>query len=203
MKLRQATIADVASFMHIKNSLPMPCSESKNTHTGGFLLGTTEAGYRFYIENGFCMVAESDKEVVGFGIILPNQLIKASEIWQKRDLAQWYIPIETLENKQLCYFEQLAFLPHHSKPAATLAFSLANKAFLVGHDALFTTTVRKPIANLAAVPFIKAVGGTLIGNINEHYDEIGAINSDIYLIEKEKFYAHTSNLEIIKHLKNS
>ena len=121
MKLRQATVADVASFIRIKNSLPMP-SENKSTHTGGFLLGTTEAGYIFYIENGFCMVAESASEVVGFGIILPDQLIKVSEIWQKRNLAKWYIPIELLENKQLYYFEQLAFLPHYSKAAATLAF---------------------------------------------------------------------------------
>lgn len=59
------------------------------------------------------------------------------------------------------------------------------------YSALFTTTVNKPILNLAAIPFIKAVDGKKVGNIDEVYPVVGQINSDIYLVEAALFYQKT------------
>ena len=54
-------------------------------------------------------------------------------------------------------------------------------------EAVFLTTVNKPVKNKAALPFVFAAGGIYAGNIDEYYDGVGAINSNIYIIDMEKF----------------
>ncbi|GAB2787545.1 hypothetical protein GCM10027275_35430 [Rhabdobacter roseus] len=185
-------------MVRIKEGLPMP-EATESTQQGGFLLGTSEQVYAFFIEQAQSLVAETGNEVVGFGILLPDALVKASEIWQKRNRASWTIPLHELEDKKLCYFEQLAFRPAYRRAAPRLAFALLNEAFQhQGYEAMVTTTVRKPVMNLAAVPFIRAAGGTLVGNIDEYYEGIGAINSDIYLIQKKDFTEATQKLNLAR-----
>jgi hypothetical protein len=92
---------------------------------------------------------------------------------------------------QLCYFEQFAFLPGYKRTAVALAYSLVKRAFDLGNQSLFTTTVHTPIRNLAAIPFIQAANGIFAGNINEYYPLVGHINSDIYIIEAASFYRQT------------
>lgn len=185
--IRKANLADAARFVYIKNHLPMP-TQMEETTSGGFLLGTNMETYEFYIQHALCLVSEKAGEVIGFGIAFPDALVKASELWQKRHLATWYADIlPELEEKSVCYFDQLAFLPNTRKYAVELAYHLIHALFSGGHEMLLATTVRKPVLNMAAVPFIKAVGGTIVGNINEHYEGFGEINSDIYLIRKADY----------------
>ncbi|WP_207504488.1 GNAT family N-acetyltransferase [Telluribacter humicola] len=196
MRIRKARVEDAAQFVRIKEQLPMPAA-SEGTTTGGFLLGTSESTYAFFIEQAHCLVAEAGGEVVGFGILLPDAIVKASEIWQKRDLAAWEIPIAEFEDRKLCYFEQLAFLPAYRRVAPRLAFRLLHEAFHQhGYEAMFTTTVNKPVTNRAAIPFIKAAGGTRVGNIDEYYEGAGAINSDIYLVQKQDFLSAIEHLNL-------
>jgi hypothetical protein len=184
-KLRRAVTEDVSSFMHIKKQLPLNTNDSSST--GGFLLGTSEETYLDFIETSHCLVAESGDKVVGFGIILPDKILRESDVWTRRHSASWTIDLTNYEAQQLCYFEQFAFLKGHKRSAVSLAYNLVNLAFGAGAQTLFTTTVNKPVLNLAAIPFIKAVKGFKAGNINETYPVVGNINSDIYLVDPEMF----------------
>lgn len=185
--LRKAVAADAAAFVNIKNQLPLTMSDG-SISTGGFLLGTNENIYREYIDSSYCLVAETGNEVTGFGIIFPDHVLRSSDIWLRRNSASWFVDLAAYELQNLCYFEQFAFLPGHRRTAIALAYNITRWAFTSGHNTLFTTTVNKPIRNLAAVPFINAAGGIKAGNIDEIYPVVGHINSDIYLLHAADFY---------------
>ena len=164
------------------------------TKTGGFLLGTELSVYQDFIRNSYSLTAENHNQIVGFGIVLPFEVVKQTEIWNKRQFADWYPDPEKRDLTNVCYFEQLAFLKGNRRLALALSYNLINYAFKKGHKALLTTTVNKPIQNLAAVPFIKAVNGKKVGNIDEIYPGTGNINSDIYMIEREAYYSAIRDL---------
>lgn len=185
-RIRIAESRDASSFVAIKDQLPIERSDGSTT-TGGFLLGTDLATYQFYIENAFCLVAECDDEIVGFGIIFSDIMLRNSDVWLRRKQANWFINLSDWEDNKLCYFDQLAFLPGHKKLVILLAYNLVKWVFDLGYETLFTTTVKEPVLNLAAIPFINAVDGILAGNIAEIYPKIGLINSDIYLIEANSY----------------
>lgn len=189
-RIRKALPEDAPALVAIKEQLPMPATDDE-TQSGGFLLGTDEATYRFYIENAFCLVAEVDGSVVGFGILLPDAMLRASDVWQRRQQASWEINLALYENKKLGYVEQLAFLPGHRKLVISLAYNLLCWVFEQGYEVLFTTTVREPVLNLAAVPIILKGGGKKAGSIDEVYPVVGRICSDIYLVEKVWFEQFT------------
>lgn len=192
MEIRKARLEDASAFLEIKNQLPLTRSDGSMT-TGGFLLGTDLATYRQYIEEAHCLVAEVEGQVVGFGIVLDDAFLRQTDIWTRRHEVQWAIPLAEYEARQLCYFEQLAFLPGHRRLVFRLAYNLLKWAFEAGGEYLLTTTVREPILNLAAVPFIEAVQGTKVGEIDEVYPLVGRIRSDIYLFSAEQFFIHTQN----------
>lgn len=186
MRIRKAIPEDAAAFVAVKEQLPLTQSDG-STSKGGFLLGTGEAEYRDYITSSWCMVAERANSVVGFGIILPDAVLRASDVWLRRHTADWRIELPVYERQTLCYFEQFAFIRGHRRAAIALAYHLAKGAFDAGSETLFTTTVRKPVLNLAAVPFVMAAGGSLAGNIDETYPVVGPILSDIYVVHAEAF----------------
>lgn len=185
--IRIAKISDAPEFMKIKDQLSFKRIDGSTT-TGGFLLGTTMEMYHAFIEKDYCLVAEKNNELIGFGILLKDEQVRKSEMWTRRHKAVWTIDIEQFEEKRICYFEQLAFLPGHSRDVFSVAYNLACWAFEEGHDHMFTTTVHKPILNLAAVPYILRSSGSLVGSIDEYYSMIGAITSDIYKIDAVSFY---------------
>jgi hypothetical protein len=187
-KIRISQITDAQAFIDIKNKLPISNSEDETT-TGGFLLGTNIETYRFYIEQAFCLSLVNDEAVLGFGIVLKDAMVKQSELWEKRKLVDWTIDISAIESKKICYFEQLAFLKGNGQYSIAVAYRLLCKAFET-HDVLLTTTVEKPISNLAAVPYILGVGGKKIGSIDEIYPEVGDINSNVFMVTKADFYKY-------------
>jgi hypothetical protein len=186
MKIRKATAADASRFLEIKDQLSFRQVDGTTTK-GGFLLGTDEATYQQYINKDYCLVAELDGLVVGFGIMLRDESVRASDIWLRRKSACWEIDIDTYENARIAYFEQLAFMKGYSRTVMKLAYRLLTTGFDGGHEYMFATTVNKPIVNLAAVPYILKASGRKVGNINEYYPLIGEINSDIYMIERNVF----------------
>lgn len=194
-RIRKAQLSDAEAFIAIKNQLPISMADGTTTK-GGFLLGTDIDTYRNFIENEYCLVAEADTQVVGFGIILKDSSLRESEIWEKRSSADWFINLDVYESQKLGYFEQLAFLKGHRKSVLKLCYNLVKWVFEQGYETLFTTTVNKPILNLAAIPFIKTVDGIQAGNIDEFYPKIGQINSDIYLIEATGFFEKVKNLPL-------
>ncbi len=188
MKIRKATTNDVEDFINVKNQLPFKYTDGR-TSSGGFLLGTDKETYLKYIINDYCLVAENKSGIVGFGIMLRDESVRKSDVWTKRHQATWEIDIAEYESKKICYFEQLAFLKGHSRTVMSLAYNLTCWAFEEGHSYFFTTAVKYPVTNLAAVPYILKASGKKIGNIDEIYPVIGQINSDIYMIGATNFYA--------------
>lgn len=187
MKIRIAKNSDVNEFIRIKSQLSFKRVDGKSTKSG-FLLGTEAETYLEYIENDYCLVLENGTSLIGFGIILKDESVRQSEIWIKRDSADWSIDINEFVSKKICYFEQLAFLKGHSRQVLKIAYNALNWAFEDGHEHMFASTVNFPISNLAAVPYILKASGKKVGNIDEVYPKIGQINSDIYHIEAKKFY---------------
>jgi hypothetical protein len=203
MKFRRAKTEDAACFVRIKEQLPMPIQSEGVSHTGGFLLATSENMYLYFINHAYCLVGEENNRIVGFGILLPDEILKISELWDKRSIVNWQIDIDSYEESKICYFEQLAFLPPFGRMAPILAFTLLHNAFQQeSYDAMFTSTVRRPVANLAPVRLIKAAGGRVIGNINEHYLGAGEINSDVYIVEKPDFNAAMQQLNWARRVRS-
>ena len=190
-KIRVAEVRDAEAFVAIKNQLPITRADGSTT-TGGFLLGTDLETYKTYITQGYCLVAEVNNQVVGFGIMFTDKMLRESDVWQRRHLATWNIALSDYENRNLCYFEQLAFLSGHRRLALALAYNLVKQTFDKGYHTLVATTVKAPVLNLAAIPFIQAAGGLHTGNINEVYPTIGLINSDIYMLDANRFYTHAA-----------
>jgi len=184
--IRRSILEDAADFIKIKERLPLNI-ENDHTNQGGFLLGTDIETYKFYISHGICLTAIAD-ETIGFGIMLPNELVKQSELWEKRKSVNWSVDLETLEKSNISYLEQMAFLKGYRKLTLILAYNLLHAAFENGAEFVLTTTVKRPVINKAAIPLILAAGGRKVGNIDEVYPQIGDINSDIYLMDKDAFY---------------
>jgi hypothetical protein len=201
-KIRKSTVKDAQDFVQIKTKLPIP-KNKESAKQGGFLLGTDINTYKFYIENGNCLSAIFNNEIVGFGIILPNQLVIKNDLWEKRKQVNWSINFEEIENSNVSYLEQLAFLRGHRKLSLILSYNLVKSVFDNGSDYILTTTVKEPIMNVAAIPYISAIGGYRIGNIDEDYPSVGRINSNIYLIEKEIFYKKIKELSFYDFLKSN
>lgn len=200
--LRQAKVIDAEQFLNVKNSLPMPSALSE-TARGGFLLGTNVETYQFYIENGYVNILEEKGEIVGFAIVLPDILLRNSELWQRKDEIIWdNFDAEQFEGKQICYFEQLAVLPKSKYRfwGVSLAYLTLSQAF-ESHQAMFTTIVKEPIFNQASIPFLENVGGKCVGEVNEVYPEVGKLISKIYFVERESFRKKTTKHRLIGKVK--
>jgi ribosomal protein S18 acetylase RimI-like enzyme len=207
LKIRRARTGDEYGLHRIKRSLPMPRA-AKETAEGGFLLGTTIETYRFFIENAFVDVLENENETVGFAVVLPDELLRISEIWQRKDEIKWESGKATrLLDKPLCYFEQLAVLPdkNYRFYGVALALAAARQAFQK-HEAMFATTVVEPVCNRASIPFLESVGGMRVGIIDEFYPEFGNLVSAVHLLEREIFVAnlaeHPLKTRIFQQIRN-
>lgn len=200
-EIRKARLEDAEAFIAIKRQLPMKPSDGTTTK-GGFLLGTDVETYRRFIQNDYCLVAEGAEGVIGFGIIVTNDHVRQSDIWMRRKQAKWTIDIDAYEDRKVCYFEQLAFLHGHGREVLKLCYNLVAWAFDDGHEHLFTATVKEPILNLAAVPYILKGSGGWVGNIDESYPGIGKLNSDIYMIDAARFYSEVPQQTIYPYLRS-
>lgn len=165
--------------------------EAGTTTSGGFLLGTDPETYALYLSVGESLVAEADGKVVGFGLVFGDDLLRASPIWQRRDEAEWTMDIAPFLDRPLAYFEQLAFIKGYARQALAVCYHLARRSFDRGTVAMITTTVREPVRNLAAVPYILEIGGVHAGTLRESYPEVGHIVSDIHLMTAAAFYERT------------
>lgn len=192
IKLRPARKGDEADFYRIKKSLPMPLVNE--TARGGFLLGTNVETYRFFIENALVNVLEKEDKIVGFAVVLPDDLLRGSDLWKRKDEIEWEMdePRDLIE-KKLCYFEQLAVLPGVERRFYGVALALVTlrEAFET-HEAMFATIVLEPVFNRASIAFLESVGGKRVGATKEFYPEFGDLVSAIYSLERETFSEYLS-----------
>lgn len=185
MTIRLATAADLDAIVAIKQRLsfvgraPNGCSIR-----GGFLLGCDREGYLQRLQAGrvWVLTDASDRELSGFAISLYPSALQASPLWSLGQQVQW-ADAEPFDVHAVSYFDQLAVLPEAGHRAAV---RLAHRAFvdLLPHsEHVLATTVSAPVKNLAAVPLIERVGGVRVGQLAETYPEVGALTSDLWLID--------------------
>jgi hypothetical protein len=193
VRIRPAQEADAPGLLAIKNAIRLSVNggESSAGQQGGFLLGTTLEEYLGFIRHDLVLVAEAGppSQVVGFAIILPHASLAQSVLMQRASQVQWEGAFETrFSARRFAFFEQLGMLPPHRYRAyaSYLALAITWQA-LQDHEALFTTVLRYPVVNTAALSFIQVVGFEKVGHVDESYPEYGRIKSDVYCLERPVF----------------
>ncbi len=185
-KIRIARTEDAEQILEVKSQLHSDLTP-ETAAAGGFLLETDIDTCRQHIANDYCLVAENRGRIIGFGLVMKDQTVKNSEIWRHRNQVDWEIDLKISRDSKFCYFDQLGFLPSHSREAMKLAYFIVSMAFEKGHNYLIATTVREPIDNRAARPFIFEGTGARAGSVSREYPEIGMVKSDVYIIEAANF----------------
>jgi ribosomal protein S18 acetylase RimI-like enzyme len=193
-RLRRATLDDLGALLTIKRALPMPSGpETTETRKGGFLLGSDEAHYAQLLRVARVWLLVLDDEVGGFSVTLDDAVLRASPLWARRDAIEWSADFgqTTSPERRVAYFDQLAVLPHLRSRywgAALGLRALAEQIEEVGHELVLTTTVIAPINNRAAVPYLERIGARRVGQVDEHYPEVGQVVSAIYMVEAPRYH---------------
>ncbi len=193
VRVRPAQQADAPRLLAIKNSIRLTTDGGENFtgQQGGFLLGTSLEEYQGFIQHDLVLVAEAapPPQVVGFAIVLPYESLAGSVLMQRASQVQWEGVFETrFSARRFAFFEQLGMLSQHRYRvyASYLALAITCQA-LQDHEALFTTVLRFPVVNTAALSFIQVVGFEYVGHVDESYPEYGRIKSDVYCLERPAF----------------
>lgn len=181
-EVRRAVASDAARLSEIRASLALTSVQAPAA-AGGFLLGSAAETYSAYIAGGCVMVVESRGAVVAFSVVLPDALLRRSEVYAKRHSSTLPPALLTrLERSKVAYFDQLAAVPRRGLDAAGLAYRHLLDTF-ESHDAVIATTVVEPVENRAAVPFLAGVGFRAVGFIDEEYPQVGRIRSRLFLAD--------------------
>ncbi len=191
LRLRPGAPGDGAAMVAIKERLRMTPDDGDAASRGGFLLGSSRSQYEALIEGAQVDVLQDDGAVVGFVTALPDEALRRSDVWARReqialgeDLAAG--GLAALEDLRLGYIDQLALLPdpRYRLCAPALAFHALQRLFDRGSELVFTTVVARPVRNLVSRPLLAAVGAIRLGSIDERYPEVGAITSDVFCITR-------------------
>lgn len=149
---------------------------------GGFLLGCSEARYALLVAAGGVLVVEEGAALIGFAVTLADPVLRASDLWARRALIRWRPGAsEPPSGERVAYFDQLALAPSASRlHAPMLALASAQALARSGHRHLYATTLRAPVRNAASLGLLRAVGARVVGEVTEHYDEVGEVVSDLH-----------------------
>ncbi len=183
-RLRPATPRDLDGILALKAALAIPPARG-TAPTGGFLLGSTREGYEAYLTHGTVRVLEDDGGVAGVSVVLPDDAVRASDLWTRRAAIHWYGAEPRMEGARVGYFDQLAVLPGRGRRVAAAAMALAGVEELEagGHTHVFATTVAWPVENRASHPFLEALGWTRAGEVDETYPGAGRIVSALWHLD--------------------
>ena len=177
-RLRAATQADIPAVLSLRARLRIDRPED----CGGFLLGCSEARYRWFADHAIFLLIEEKAAVNGFAIALPDPVVRASALWQRVDRIAWRedaAPPPT--DSRLGYFEQLALSPEACRLTATpLAFAAVSALAETGHQHLYATILDRPVRNEAALPLLRAIGARAVGAVEEDYPEVGPVSSELH-----------------------
>ena len=114
---------------------------------------------------------------------------------------------DDLESKQLGYFDQLAVSKGPWRThAPVLAITTILDFLSLNPDYLLSTTVLKPVQNLAAVPYLQYLGGNRVGKIDEVDPNVGQLLSEVWLAKESSlrhFLAHPRSVKIGGYIKQA
>lgn len=178
--LRRAALADVPEIVAIKQRLRLEPGQAPAR--GGFLLGCSPERYAALIVAANVLVLEVAGAPAGFAVTLPDPVLRASELWSRRELIRWRSgEAAPPEGDAVAYFDQLAVLPDAPRlHVAALAFAAVRMLAEAGHRHLYATTLLAPVTNRAALPFLAAVGARRVGEVEEHYRDVGLVVSELH-----------------------
>jgi len=187
VELRRGGLDDLDDVLAIKRALPLSFDGS-GTHRGGFILGTDLAGYRQLVTVGRMWLLRLHGRTVGYSTAYPDPVLRASELWSRRERIAWkdgFDPAAIID-QPLALFDQLAVLPGARARFYGTALALRTMLDLLDdHRHVLTTVVHAPVKNPAALAFVRRLGGRLVGELEEHYPEVGAIRSGLYHFDGE------------------
>ena len=181
MRLRRARPADVPGLLAVKAALPL-----RESGRGGFLLGASPEAYTALIAHAHVLVLESDMRVAGFAVALPDFLLRASDLWARREAIHFdRLDPAVLETARLGYFDQLAVLPEPrlARNAPALGFAALTALLDDGCEHVFATTVREPVRNTAALALLRAAGAEAAGEVEEVYPGVGRTVSTVHHLD--------------------
>ena len=180
-RIRRAAQADAEAILAVKRALALP-ADARHAPRGGFLLGASLEGYRALIEVADVWVLhDTGGALAGFAVLLPEAVLRASELWERRHAIRWEVPAGwMLPEDGVCYFDQLAVLPEARVRAPELALAALRGAVQEGHEHLFATVVTHPVQNTASLALLRALGARRVGSLDEAYEGVGRIVSDLY-----------------------
>ena len=184
-RVRPATLQDLDALITLKSDLMFTDTSTDGiSTTGGFLLGSDPQEYRYKLSTGLVWVLEGER-IEGLALVLGDQVFRESEIWKRRDLVRWdTVPAY---EQRFAYFDQLAVRPGLARTHVPLLASVALlDAYMDGVDALISTTVKRPIKNLAAVPYLTAIGAKIVGELDETYPDFGDLTSDVWRVDRHR-----------------
>ncbi len=181
--VRAATLSDVDSIIAIKQALP-PVDGGRGS---GFILGSARELYCAWLETAVVKVLQVEQCVGGYAICLPDAILRQSELWQKKDRIAFSIPIASIVNEKIAYFEQLAVLPRYRRYVSSLLIAILDTVFAQGHLHLFATTVCEPFNNYAAQGLFKRGAAQTVGYLREHYPEHGTIVSQLHYVQQHDY----------------
>jgi hypothetical protein len=181
LRLRRARPDDAAGLMAVKAALPL-----RDAGRGGFLLGSSEAGYRGLVAAAHVLVLERSNRVEGFAVALPDGVLRASPLWARRAAIRFdALDPLTLETARLGYFDQLAVLPEPrlARWAPVLGFAALSALLEDGCEHVFATTLVQPSRNDAALSLLQALGARPAGEVEEIYDGVGPVLSAVHHLD--------------------
>lgn len=179
-RLRRARAQDLAAIVAIKVALRL--APGQQPDRGGFLLGCSPERYAQLIERANVLVVEEAGEVAGFAVTLPDKLLRASELWDRRALIRWEPgqgepPADALT----AYFDQLALRADAPRGhALALAFQAVRELAETGHKHLYATSLNEPVRNEAALPLLRLLGARPVGLVEEQYPQVGRVVSRLH-----------------------
>jgi len=181
VELRRGGHDDIDDLLAIKRALPMR-PQGTTSRQGGFILGTDAEGYRRLLDYGRVWLLRVGGRTVGYATAYPDPVLRASPLWARKDLIAWdgFDP-QAIIDQPIGYLDQLAVVPGALPRFYGTALALRTMLDLLdAHRHVLTTVVHAPVKNLAALAFVRRLGGRLVGELDEHYPEAGDIRSGLY-----------------------
>jgi ribosomal protein S18 acetylase RimI-like enzyme len=163
------------------------------------LLGCDEGHYAQLLTLARVWLLELDGEVGGFCVTLDDPMLRASPLWERRQVIEWDAGVDhaAIAARRIAYLDQLAVLPHMRSRywGAALGLRAVAEQFVeYGHDLVLTTTVIAPIRNQAALPYIDRFGARRVGQVDEHYPDVGRVVSAIHMLEAPRYHQQLARL---------
>ena len=176
-RLRRARLADLEAIVALREALRLV--PDRPGSRGGFLLGCSPDRYALLIGCANVTLLESDAGLAGFAVTLPDTVLRASDLWERRRAIGWRPgEAEPPADETIGYFDQLALARGANRlHAAPLALEALRGLAETGHDHLYATTLAAPVCNSASLRLLGACGARIVGRVGEHYEGIGDIVS--------------------------